>query len=205
MLSKNKEGDDEMDTLVNFSGGIDSTYCLYEYLKNNSEKKLLVHFVSLRNAEGRLKYEQAAVAKVLQWLRSKKLDNFKMVYTGFDYGTMRYLIQDVEIIGFMSGVLLRNPRYSGVENIIVSANAGDFLVGGYELRSARRKEIFKAVSKGREVNYVYPIKDKTKKDLIQLMPKQLFDATWYCRKPTAVGKTCNKCRTCREVNEALSS
>ena len=40
-----------MRTLLNFSGGIDSTYCLFHLLKDNPKETLLVHHLNLINRE----------------------------------------------------------------------------------------------------------------------------------------------------------
>ena len=88
-----------MRTLLNFSGGIDSAYCLYRYLKDDPRETLLVHHLNLINKEGRAPHEKQAVKSILDWCVKNGIANFKYIESAFDYGTLGYLVKDIEIIG----------------------------------------------------------------------------------------------------------
>jgi 7-cyano-7-deazaguanine synthase in queuosine biosynthesis len=52
----------------------------------------------------------------------------------------------------------------------------------------------------------FMIKHLSKKDCVRLMPKELTDLTWSCRKPIILGKDhfkeCGECRSCKERKAA---
>src|SRR5690606_23675578 len=70
-----KEGKAQVDwpkrVLVNLSGGIDSSYCLYLAMQAGCD--VLVHHIRLVNREGRAPYEKEAVQRVMEWIRSQGL------------------------------------------------------------------------------------------------------------------------------------
>lgn len=182
-----------MDTIIQLSGGIDSTYLAYEYLRNNKDKTLLIHHIHLYNHEGRVKYEAIAVKNILKWFRANGLSNYNYVLTSFDYGNMRYIIKDIEVCGFFLGIFKRSKIYEEIKNVLmpIYAKEGE--------RFERAKEIYEIVSKNAELNFHYPLRDLTKQEVIQRMPEDLLKLCWYCRNPTSSGQICGKCHTCKEV------
>jgi len=95
-------------TLLNLSGGIDSLWCLWDYARRR--EPLLIHFCHLINFTGRGDYELEAVDKILAWIDENEPFDYKLIKTRFDYGNAR-IVQDKEVIGFLSGVILRDTRY----------------------------------------------------------------------------------------------
>lgn len=183
--------------LLQLSGGIDSAFVLWEWLKNNPDEICLVHHINLKNHEGRLEFEKIAVDNILKWFMNQGLNNFIYLESGFDYGTVNYIIKDVEICGLFLGIILRNPKWSGIEKILMPI---------YEdinsAREIRKRKILDIVSYNKKVKIEYPLKGLTKLDVINKIPKELLELTWYCRKP--INKIlCGKCYTCNEVNDSL--
>lgn len=193
-----------MDTLLNFSGGIDSTYCLYTYLKNNPKNKLLVHFIELNTPQGRLEYEKKAVYNILNYLKLHSYTNFKFVTTKLDYGTLNYRVLDMYPISFFTGVVIRKfkdikyviqPLCLTELNWLNSSNPNRYLE-----MSADREAIVNTVGK-RKMEYLFPIIKMTKHEVIKSLPKDLYQLVWYCRKPLG-GKPCRDCHTCIQVKGA---
>ncbi len=191
-----------MDTLLNLSGGIDSTYCMYHYLKNNPNKTLLVHHIDLVSPEARLRHihELNAVTKILKWMNKNGCTNYEYLQSKVDYQAFNYTCVDVNVVLFMSGILLQSPKRTNITRIIMPNHYEDFQRRDYENRSLSRFKIFEAMV-SREIEFLYPIKEMTKKDLREATPKFLYNLTWYCRRPLKDGKPCGKCRTCIDVNK----
>jgi 7-cyano-7-deazaguanine synthase in queuosine biosynthesis len=116
---------------------------------------------------------------------------------------VKYLIYDVELIGFLTGLILRNPKYKYINNVAVSVNKND--PTGRNLQTPRRVRAnnctrsLLSTSQNRFINFTYPIINMTRKELIETCPKDLLKGLWWCRKPF-MGKRCNRCLTCRQTN-----
>jgi hypothetical protein len=182
--------------LIQLSGGLDSTYCLYDWLKNNPDKFIVVHHINLINHEGRCDLEKKAVYNILNWFDSKGLNNYFYLENTFDYGNLRFIIKDVEVCGFHIGAILRNKRWKSINEVIMPI---------YEPEIANRQKraaaIAKLVSMRKNLLLSYPIKNKTKSFVLDGMPKELINLCWYCRNPVN-SKTCGKCKTCKDVQLA---
>ena len=60
-----------IDTLLMFSGGIDSTYVAYSYLLQNPDKKLLIHHINLQNHENRSFCQKRSVDNILNYFQQQ--------------------------------------------------------------------------------------------------------------------------------------
>jgi 7-cyano-7-deazaguanine synthase in queuosine biosynthesis len=184
--------------LINWSGGFDSTYVLYNWLKNNppsTGKKLLVHHCILKNKQGRAKFERNATEQIEKILRDQGLTNWDLVITEFDFKHYPRLVNDIEIIGFLTGCLLRNHE---VNSVIISASALDFTLPNYQDRAKRRFDIINAVTENKEIKYEYPIKDTERQQLILSLPKEIRKSVHFCRSPKK-NLPCKQCITCKET------
>lgn len=189
--------------MVNISGGVDSVYAALKALE--SGERLLLHHCVLKSRANRWQQEKKAVAHALSYYKLRGLDDFHYVETSFDYGQISYLIYDVELIGFLTGLVLRNPRYNSVEKVIVSVNKDD--PSGRDLNTPRRvisNALARTLLFDRPINFVYPHIDITKKEMIRDTPKELLEKLWWCRTPKN-GKQCGTCRPCREINPILKN
>jgi hypothetical protein len=178
--------------IIQLSGGLDSAYCLYDWLKNNPTEHIIVHHINLINHEGRAKVEQDATYSILKWLDKNGLDNYFYLESTFDYGSIGYIIKDVEICGFHIGIILRNKKWDSVQDVILPIYEPEMAI-----RQKRAVKLIELVS-NKKLNLIYPIKNTTKKETIGKMPQELYELCWFCRKPEN-NKPCGKCNTCKSV------
>ncbi|MCK9470328.1 MAG: hypothetical protein M0Q88_01055 [Bacilli bacterium] len=190
-----------MITLINFSGGIDSTYCLYKYMKDykKSDETVIVHHNILVNNTGRWEKELEACHKILDWLKEHGLDDFKYVETKFEQPKeFKMPLDSILHKGYISGVIALTYNIS---HIVYSTPRDEYeRMGIIEMR--RRSKNAEAVRKivcGRTLSVIDMISNTKKKTLMKEMPKDLLDMCWFCRIPDADGKPCGACHTCKSV------
>ncbi len=187
-----------MNTFIALSGGIDSTYNLYQWLKKNPKQRILVHHINYYSFEGRGDYEKKAVQDVLKWLRSKGYKNFKYVETTFDNSKFGRMGFDSEVLAPIHAFVIK--RYKTLRTYILNAPKDEYDRLGSELQ--RRNEFSKKILEtilGYQMNYITPLAKMSKQEIIADMPKDLLELCWYCRHPRADGSTCGQCHTCKQV------
>jgi 7-cyano-7-deazaguanine synthase in queuosine biosynthesis len=187
--------------MIEFSGGLDSTYTLYDWLRNENNKKkvILVHHVNLRHqAENRLVYEREAVHNILQWFKQQGLDNFIYHESTFDYGTLpRIKVKDIQITSLFTSIILKTPGWNKINNLILSWHKGE-VDSNENMRGHRVMTMLEACEVPRKITIHFPIEFMTRKDMVDDMPAELFALVHSCRKPTEENKVCGKCKTCLE-------
>jgi len=189
--------------MVNISGGVDSVYAALKALQ--SGEKLLLHHCVLKSRTNRWQQEKRAVQEALSYFRKQGLTSFIYVETSFDYGKINYLIYDVELIGFLTGLVLRNPKYESVAKVIVSVNKDD--PTGRDINTPRRvvsNALATTLLGDRKIDFVYPHINITKKDMIRDTPRPLLEKLWWCRTPRG-NNPCGTCKPCREINPILKN
>lgn len=192
-----------MKTFVAFSGGVDSTYNLYRWLKENPEDKILVHHVVYFNKEGtglRGYFEKESVDKILSWLNSQGLTNYEYRESILDLTNFpRHGLDTITLASIHSTLLL---AYPDIEFILDNSPEDEFKRLGWRMknRKERRDRIMNIII-GRKLTPIYSITHMSKQEIVNSMPKELFELTWYCRSPNEDGSTCGKCHTCKQVQE----
>lgn len=199
-----------METLLNFSGGVDSTYVLWHWLKSNPDKTLLVHHCHWQTISNRHDQESKAVADILKWMDDHGLTNYKYIETTVDIKQLGVRPIDHQIIAFLTGTLLLNPKYHSIKYILSATikdevdRLGSILnaiwADGDAIRDNVKLTMF-SDKKARPTTVRY-IANKYKHQLIKEMPKELFELTFYCRTPDGF-KACGKCHTCKQVDQLL--
>jgi tRNA(Ile)-lysidine synthase TilS/MesJ len=192
------------DTLIHLSGGQDSTYALYTWLRDNPEKKCIVHHVNLKHrAENRLEPEYNSVHNILTWLRRNGLGNFHYLESSFDYGDLpRISIKDIQVVAMFTGIILRTPGYKDVRNVILSWHKGEVNSSAIN-RGQKVRQLLEGLFIGPErYELHFPLEDINRKDMAQIMPIELLKMCHCCRKPLPGAKSCGQCRTCMELKEA---
>jgi 7-cyano-7-deazaguanine synthase in queuosine biosynthesis len=179
------------DAILLFSGGIDSTYVAYDYLTRNKNKQLLIHHIDLKNKQNRAFCENQACNNIVKYFRDNGIENFFYSKSTFDYGDIQFLIYDIEIVAFTIYILASNPVYKNIKTILLPF---------YMNKSQDRYDKFFNILNltGKHFNFVFPIQDMSKKQVIDKLPSDLLKLTWYCRTPIN-NKPCNVCSTCVEV------
>lgn len=187
-------------TLLHLSGGQDSTYVAWKWLKEHPNEALLIHHVNLLSgAENRLAQENRAVRKVLEFLRSEGLDNFVYHESDFNYGTLHVSIRDIQICTVFSAIILRMKAFSHIKKILLAWHKGEVNAPGIN-RGYRVKAMLKAFEiEGIELEF--PIEQHTRKMMADEMPDKLLALCHTCRRPDRRG-ACGKCKTCLEMKKA---
>jgi 7-cyano-7-deazaguanine synthase in queuosine biosynthesis len=183
--------------LLNLSGGVDSVYAAWRLLADGH--RLILHHCVLRNREGRHEVEGRAVRQVATWLRDHRLRAFTLLESGYDHGNLGRLPYDVEVIGFLTGVVLRDPSRRTIRTVVVSANSADVSVTAPTTSRVVRRRQLAEVMIGRQLNWWVPFAQTTKAEMIDELPPDLLALCWWCRKPHG-SRPCLRCRTCREIN-----
>lgn len=183
--------------LVNLSGGVDSVYAAWKLLTLGH--RLILHHCILRNREGRHEIEARAVRHVATWLREHRLRAFSLLESSYDHGNLGRLPYDVEVIGFLTGVVLRDPSRRNIGTVVVSANSSDASVTAPNTSRIVRRRQLAEVMVGRKLNWWIPFAAMTKAQMVDELPAELLELCWWCRRPQGT-RPCRRCRTCREIN-----
>ena len=199
---------------LNLSGGVDSTYYLWRWLRENPNEIIIVHHCLF--LKRRLNEEKAACDKIIAFLKKEGFKNFKYIETGMQKGTMVGKTMDVEMLSGMTGIALKlAPTVTDVLLSYCQEETPELhkhLLAGKEIKDFDPKHRYSIVNKvvetltQRQFNYVCYRDENggllSKKQMIKEMPRELFEMTWYCRRPVN-GKVCGVCHTCRKVKNAL--
>src|SRR5690606_30743001 len=132
-------------TLLHLSGGQDSTYVAWKWLKDHPNEVLLIHHINLyHRKENRLTYENEAVHNVLKWLKANSLSNFVYYESDFSYGNLpRISIKDIQICTVFSSIILRTPSFRSIKTLLLSWHKGEVNDPGIN-RGYRVKAMLKA-------------------------------------------------------------
>jgi len=194
---------------INLSGGIDSTYYLWRWLKDHPREMIRVHHCKFNWT--RLELENSASENIIKWLGKAGYTNIDYVATKMSRGTVKGKIHDIEMIGAVSGFAARVKdihtvllSYCYEETPIIRAH----IQKGFSIKSLEAKHrtaiFIKMMELGakRSFDFSLPYINKTKKDMINELPSELLDMTWFCRKPKD-GSPCGNCFNCKRVLPAL--
>ena len=184
-----------------YSGGLDSTAMLVKLLAE-SQDELRVHHIRLDNREGRAAAEQHAVEKIIAWCRSR-FRPFRYSESGLEFRQLEAIPIDYLSIAFVAcQVAIDTPRCT---RIAVGSLSRDTDIVN---RSTRQRQVFDAMYacyRARklgepEVKWIYPVYDCTKPQIFALVPREIRDLTWSCRRPVDAGggafRACGRCKAC---------
>jgi len=176
---------EESEILINLSGGLDSVYVAYHYLKNYPDTKILFFHLELINAERRSIAEMGAVEKILEYFRKNGMNNFVYHSATFDYGTLpKVRIKDISIIAMFNSIILKQPGMRNIKELPLCWHKGEVDTVTYQ--------------RGRS------IMDLTRKDMVNNLPEDLLKLISSCRQRDKEDKPCSRCTTCLEyINEGL--
>lgn len=192
--------------LLMLSGGIDSTYLLYHYLRD-TEHRVHAHHISLRYPHlQRWRVEDPATERIVAWCRTH--------VRAFEYSTSRFDL-DFSRIGWDSDLQLlvaaKVALNLGPEPITVTLGwcADDLEI------AAVRSRVEQGVTSGlwrslcasvgskanvsEEINMPLIERGLTKAEVIDELPDELLALTWSCRKPVFEAedaRPCGECHAC---------
>ena len=203
----------KLTTFINLSGGVDSTYYLWRWLTENPTETILVHHCLF--FKSRVKEEKRAVDDILGYLRKQGLTNFKYVETGMQKGTLTGRVIDIEALSSISAVVIK--CHTPIKNVLLSYCAEECPQLSQHLKTkgidtfspshrySRVNRVLETITE-RSFSYLcYHGKDgglMSKKEMIETMPQELLEMTWFCREPRG-GKPCGDCFNCKRCMPAI--
>lgn len=191
---------------LSFSGGIDSAYVLYLLLSQG--ERVLVHHTRLKNRQGRDGKEYEAVGNVLQWLKDQDLPgSYDYVESAMDHTHLPHFRRDIFIWAWQTGCLLGNPAYRHIKKVATCRHLNSYtdFEGPEQAKEDARMlyhDMLPMLAGRDDIIIVQPLKDLTKKDIIEQAPEELRKLSWSCRRPTKDGKPCHQCLTCKHIDLA---
>ena len=197
--------------LLMFSGGLDSTACLYKLLteKEYQEYDLHVHHIHLINKENRWRAEQIAVHDILHEVRNYR--PYKPLE--FTVSTYEYLIcsnrvfLDLFYYALAASSLVFNDQ--SITKIAVGRNHNDahnfhMATPAYTpIAQMLFKNVLACHNRHLKPEYIFPIEDLSKQAVYEYLPSRLRDLTWSCRYPIYINQNtaieCEVCPTCKSL------
>ena len=195
--------------LLMFSGGIDSTYLLYHYLRDTSHP-VHAHHVSIRYPHlQRWRAEDPASEKIVGWCKENVRD--------FEYSSSRFDL-DFTRVGWDSDLQLLVAS-----TVALNLGPGRITVAlGWSTEDLQRPQVrdrqdrdvttdlWHALRKslvGTDLNeeIAMPIVERglSKADVIADLPTELLGLTWSCRRPKFVDDIPRPCRACHACRQRL--
>lgn len=182
------------DTLLMFSGGLDSTGAFWQL----KDKKIHIHHMHLKNIENRSLAESKSVIAILEYM--KQFCDFSYSESTHEYPTYNgSFIWDGDLSNFMAGTICGSMPY--LKFVAFGKTASDIKRSAVNSRIEKGNKIFTALCKSEKT---YPVEHLTKIEIYNMLPQELRDLTWSCRKPIYQGNDilpCKKCITCEDMRK----
>jgi tRNA(Ile)-lysidine synthase TilS/MesJ len=191
-----------------YSGGLDSLGALYRLLTDAKYENfgLHIHHLNLRNRENRVLAEHKAIKSTLAYFRNSRYRNFLYTESSHDYSFMRkYFTFDTYWYAFMAANIITADN--AIRHVAVGRTKTDIESAASMNHAKRGHEIFHAtlaLDKRFTRSYIYPVAHMTKKQIWEMLPADLRELSWSCRRPVnqdGGAQPCGKCRTCKEMAE----
>lgn len=185
------------DTLLMFSGGLDSTGAFWKLVQDG--KKVHVHHMNLKNIEKRAVAENQAVQKVLKYMGGVAVFAYSESTHAYPCYNNKF-IWDADIASFVAGNICMAMPW--IKEVALGMTASD-TNPGLQDRIERANKIFNAF--GTEAKKVYPVHGMTKQQIYDMIPSELRNCVWSCRTPVYQPNgrimQCGRCQTCQEVQK----
>src|SRR5690606_3511262 len=184
------------DMMINLSGGFDSTACVYKYLTENPDKRLLVHHCVMKKSLSRINRhanEIKAVDSIVRWLKLNGLNNFDLVKTYVDVTEAEPRLNDMHTVAFNTVQVLSRSKFE-CQDLTICASKLDFLQRTYPDRVEKRRQLYEIYLP--ELRFHYPIKEMSRRQVIESLPKDLARLPYWCQAPNQEAGHCGKCYVC---------
>lgn len=189
--------------LVMLSGGLDSAYLLYYYLKETDLNVHAHHIVLKSPTEPRWKKELNASRNIVYYCR-KNLRKFSYTESTWDWGDVRGIVRDICLVSIVAGTIIREVRGDYIylaTGRVADDNNNDSSRRLFEQDTSGKlwTKIAQEFAAGKRIHSVIqrPLLGMTKKEIVEKAPPKLVGVTWSCRTPRD-GKPCGTCHACRD-------
>lgn len=194
--------------LCMFSGGLDSLGVLYLLLTRPEYRdvNIHVHHMYLNNVENRTEAEKIACENIFRYFRENKYRKFEYTESSHDMSFMRkYFIYDSVMYGFVGANMMINDL--DLKTMAIGSNKDDRQNQGSIVRASKGKDTFYSILPSEikyHRSYIYPVVNLTKQQIWNMLPGDLRELAWSCRRPiydNGKPRTCQSCRACLEMNK----
>jgi len=197
--------------LCMYSGGLDSAGMLHFLLTKEEyqDYSVHVHHMHLVNPENRAPVEAAVTQVALKHLADSGYRQFSYSESLHKYPAFnKQIIWDADLCAFMAGTICNASP--DIRLVALGRTRTDIEQAGHDFpaRMARAQAIFKAVKamNPQESEYVFPVAHLAKRELWELMPPELRERTWSCRRPIYDAEkrvhACGRCISCAALGIA---
>ena len=194
--------------LVMLSGGLDSTYVLYKYLRETDLPVHAHHISMMMKTEARWVEENRATQSVLEYCQRYR--HFTASDSTFEF-PYPYMGWDTDVQLLIGARMAANLDAKSVV-VTLGINADDLQRPEIIERNNRNvlTNLWKAARESIDAEHRekihptihLPFKDVPKWKMMLEMPEELITLTWSCRSPTFSGAPCGTCHACRARNQA---
>jgi 7-cyano-7-deazaguanine synthase in queuosine biosynthesis len=202
---------DDSNTLLMFSGGLDSTGALWQLLQNK-ENKVHIHHLHLINKEKRAKAEHIAVKNIISYISRHYKIKYSESYHEYPYYSYLSMMDnnsialnenfmfDSDLYNFIAGTICTS--LPNIKTMAIGRTKSDLENTEIIGRTIIGTSIFKLLAPN--VEKVYPVGHMTKSEVYSIIPEDLRSMTWSCRIPIYTSENtiqeCGKCKTCLELH-----
>ncbi len=202
---------DDFFGIIPLSGGIDSTAALYSTLKSNPDKNFLVFRIDMVHGTSghRTTREAMATEQILGWLSKNGLENFAFRELRIDYSSLGMTppVWDSEVVNFAASLVIQAKPT--IQVFIEGAIKDDYAELGFEDRLTKIEKILRLHTgkSASELEIQFPLKEKSKVEVMRSIPEDLLKLTWSCRYPKIVAPwqfgRCHECPQCKVIDKVI--
>ena len=201
---------DDSNTLLMFSGGLDSTGALWQLLQNK-ENKVHIHHLHLINKEKRAQAEHIAVNNIISYISKSYKVKYSESYHEYPYYSYLKINNNNEIVlsenfmfdsdiyNFIAGTICTSLPH--IKSVAIGRTKSDSEEISTMTRATIGTNIFKLLAPN--VEKIYPVVHLTKTEVYNILPEELRDMTWSCRRPIYIDENmiteCGECKTCLQL------
>jgi 7-cyano-7-deazaguanine synthase in queuosine biosynthesis len=184
--------------MLNASGGLDSTYRAWEWMREHPSDTLLLHHCRLVNRDKRANKEDEAFDAIVKWFKRNDFTRIEVIRTSVNLGKLPHIPYDIEVLGALAGFILRGKHYRDISTLVIAQCAEDSDDRTVVERQINRQKLLVTAAK-RNIQSLPPQRPLTKREMLKRMPPELAALTWSCRRPTPAGEPCGVCETCKQL------